>query len=43
MNSLLRAMGWLLNRLPPWCLRWAPRALQQAAYRQRLRRLINTP
>jgi hypothetical protein len=34
---LLWLLGWLLNRLPPWCAHWAPRAVLEAAYRQRLR------
>jgi len=34
---LLWLLGWLLNRLPPWCAHWAPQAVLEAAYRQRLR------
>jgi len=36
-QRLLWLFGWLLNRLPPWCAGWAPRAVLEAAYRQRLR------
>jgi hypothetical protein len=36
-HRLLWFLGWLLNRLPPWCAHWAPRAVLEAAYRQRLR------
>lgn len=36
-HRLLWACGWLLNRLPVWMARFAPRPVLEAAYRQRHR------
>jgi hypothetical protein len=35
--SITGPLAWLLNRLPPFCWRFAPPAVREAAYRQRLR------
>jgi hypothetical protein len=35
--SIKGFLGWLLNRLPPWCGRFASRSVRDAAYRPRLR------
>jgi len=35
--SLVALAGALLNRLPVWCSRFAPRPVLEAAYRQRHR------
>jgi hypothetical protein len=34
MHRLIALLGALLNRLPPWCARLAPRAVVESAYRQ---------
>ena len=34
MPHLVALAGALLNRLPPWCVRLAPRPVVEAAYRQ---------
>jgi hypothetical protein len=34
MPRLIALAGALLNRLPPWCVRFAPRPVVEAAYRQ---------
>jgi hypothetical protein len=36
--SITGLLGWLLNRLPPCCGRFASAEVLDAAYRQRLRR-----
>lgn len=38
--SLLALAGALLNRLPVWCSRFAPRPVLEAAYRQRHRQWL---
>jgi hypothetical protein len=34
MHRLIALAGALLNRLPPWCVGFVPRAVAEAAYRQ---------
>jgi hypothetical protein len=34
MPRLIGLLGAMLNSLPPWCVRFAPRAVVLAAYRQ---------
>jgi hypothetical protein len=34
MPSLIWPLAWLLNRLPPACVHFAPRVVVEAAYRQ---------
>jgi hypothetical protein len=34
MPRLTALLGALLNSLPPWCVRFAPRAVVEAAYRR---------
>ncbi len=34
MPRLTAMLGGVLNRLPPWCARLAPRPVVEAAYRQ---------
>lgn len=39
-HRLLWFSGWLLNRLPPWCSRFAPPPVVVAAYQQLNRRRL---